>query len=337
MLRVVSYNCNSIRSKIDVIRELMVDHDIVLIQELLLLEEDIGILDDIHHDFNYTACLKDKMNFGVNCGRPSKGVCIFWRKSIANCIDPVKFDERIIAININTLNAGRILLLNVYMPCNMQDLESLHLYRSYIGVLESILNDSDVSEVLIAGDFNADPSKGKFWKEVSEFIDRNCLKHFINNVIVNDFSYLCPAKSTVSLLDHVISSQHIFKRLSSLKIIHDMCLFDHFPVHFEIDVELPIITDFKETYTENEPSINWNSINDSQICQFKQCIEADIKNSNIFQIDVLNCFNENCSCVNHSSQLDYIYNFILQILLIASSIFYTKKLQKSAYLVGTDT
>ena len=60
MLKVVSYNCNSIRSKIDIIRELMVDHDIILVQEVLLLEEDLGILDSIHHDFDYTACVKDK-------------------------------------------------------------------------------------------------------------------------------------------------------------------------------------------------------------------------------------------------------------------------------------
>ena len=92
----------------------------------------------------------------------------------------------------------------------MQDVESLHLFRNYIGILESILVDTDAQEVLVVGDLNADPSKGIFWKEVSDFIDRNCLRHFLDNGIINDFSYLCPAKSSVSLLDHVISSQYIF-------------------------------------------------------------------------------------------------------------------------------
>ena len=55
----------------------MVDHDIILVQEVLLLEEDICILDSIHHDFDYTACVKGKSNFGINSGRPSKDVCIF--------------------------------------------------------------------------------------------------------------------------------------------------------------------------------------------------------------------------------------------------------------------
>ena len=46
-LRVVSYNCNSVRKNIDIIRELLNVCDIILLQEVLLLDEDVLFLGDI--------------------------------------------------------------------------------------------------------------------------------------------------------------------------------------------------------------------------------------------------------------------------------------------------
>ncbi len=50
-LRIVSYNCRSIKSNIDAIKELCTNHDIILIQEHWLLDHELPLLSNINCDF----------------------------------------------------------------------------------------------------------------------------------------------------------------------------------------------------------------------------------------------------------------------------------------------
>ena len=43
-IRICSYNCNSVRKKVDIIRELMEKSDILFLQELILLNEDCDFI-----------------------------------------------------------------------------------------------------------------------------------------------------------------------------------------------------------------------------------------------------------------------------------------------------
>ena len=44
-LKIISYNCNSIRSKVDIVRDLLSLCDILLCQEVILLEDERCFLD----------------------------------------------------------------------------------------------------------------------------------------------------------------------------------------------------------------------------------------------------------------------------------------------------
>ncbi len=74
MLRFVSYNCNSVRNKIETVKILSSNFDIVLLQEILLLESDTGYLDHISSEHYAYHLVKDKKIDNINTGRPSKGV-----------------------------------------------------------------------------------------------------------------------------------------------------------------------------------------------------------------------------------------------------------------------
>ena len=56
MLRFVSYNCHSVRTNIDIVKQLLSSHDVVLLQELMLPEEDIAFIDMIDSNFYSVSC-----------------------------------------------------------------------------------------------------------------------------------------------------------------------------------------------------------------------------------------------------------------------------------------
>ena len=77
-ITVTSFNCNSIRRKIDTVRELLDTCDVLLCQEILLLPEDNEFLNGIDPDFiniNVPSRCSSSVSFD---GRPVGGLAIFW-------------------------------------------------------------------------------------------------------------------------------------------------------------------------------------------------------------------------------------------------------------------
>ena len=61
------------------------------------------------------------------------------------------------------------LFLNVYLPCDSQNPASFDCYRNALARLEVVIKEQNLSKLVLVGDFNADPFKGRFWKELLSF------------------------------------------------------------------------------------------------------------------------------------------------------------------------
>ena len=84
------------------------------------------------------------------------------------------------------------------MPCGKQTFAALDEYRSMLANLEGIIQEQNINEVILVGDFNADPNKGRFWNELVAFKETLSLV-FVDEQLPNDsFTYLCPARNTTS-------------------------------------------------------------------------------------------------------------------------------------------
>ena len=123
-MKIVSYNCNSVRNNAEIVKSLFVDTDILLLQELLLEKRDLGFLNDLNENFKYTAYVRDRESEGICEGRPSRGVAIFWRRHLSSVVTPVLIKDFISGIVIKIRDFS-ILLLNVYMPCDLQTDDAL--------------------------------------------------------------------------------------------------------------------------------------------------------------------------------------------------------------------
>ena len=76
-LRIVSFNCNSIKSKVEIIRDILPECDILFCQEIILLEDEIDFLIRISDSFIPEFVPSNLPNSNYGEGRPSGGMVIF--------------------------------------------------------------------------------------------------------------------------------------------------------------------------------------------------------------------------------------------------------------------
>ena len=319
MLNITSFNCHSIRNNLHVVLELMKNHDIILLQELMLREDDIDFYSNINLNFNFIADVKDSIVSGIINGRPARGVSIMWSGWLSKYIETAKVNDRIISITIKH-EKNSILIINSYMPYDARDIHSFRDYKTCLSIINDLIANTNCSDVIICGDLNADHIKNtRFWKEIEDFMLDNDLKHVIGALSNNDFTYVCPATGSTSYLDHVICTPGIYHKLLDLNILYELSTYDHFPIEFKINLNL-IQADKKEIYVEKSfcTYIDWNLLSKNDIDLYKDRINSALT----ARIDVFNNFNScnhQCDKVNCKKILDSIFNFLLWVLIYASS------------------
>ena len=197
-LKIVSYNnCNSIRKNSEIVQNLMSSHDIILLQEIFLVEDDINFLGNLNILFEFAAVPSSvNLNSGFR-GRPKGGLAILWRRFLNQYVRPIIFSNRIMGIELS-IEDKNILIINVYFPCDYRDLHSLILYRTVLAEMANIFDSSNADTIVIAGDMNCDPFKGRFFAELCEFVNHyNCMVADLC-LPVNSFTYLSAGNSTVT-------------------------------------------------------------------------------------------------------------------------------------------
>ena len=188
MIRIVTYNCNSVRNNMEIVKSLLDCSDVVMLQELMLNKDDLPLLNDIHKDFVNIAFVRERDLNGITEGRPRNGVAMFWRRSLSLFMEPVYVNDCVIGVTVCANNLS-ILILNVYMPCDYQTYDALDKFRSKLAVLEVVIKEKNVNNVILAGDFNADPFKGRFWKELNNFI-KSFFLVIVDEILPSNFIYL---------------------------------------------------------------------------------------------------------------------------------------------------
>ena len=203
---------------------------------------------------------------------------------------------------IMKIGDSKVLLLNVYLPCDKRTLDSLDEFRNAIAIMEAVVKEQNVNNVIIAGDFNADPNKGRFWSELSPLLRSLSLSCKDSTLPNNCFTYLCPAKSSTSWLDHIFCTKSVSKYVTNVRVDYSMAIYDHFPLAFDLDLAVGrtfVISndDFKESF------VNWNKITESEKKKIRATIEENIVRKGIMHNNVFTCLDVNCKNCNHEETL----------------------------------
>ena len=305
-VKITSYNCCSIRKRIDPVREILLNNDIVLLQEIILLQEDCGLLQHLDEEFDvYYVPSKAPDNFGD--GRPIGGLATLCRKSINWKVQVVQSCPSFLMVSLE-IGTYKICIVNVYMPCDDRTYESLVKYQSALGELQGFLDETDCQNVLLFGDFNTSYySDGRFWPDLNSFILYNALNMNDLSLPNDTFTYMNTGHGTTSWIDHVLSSANL--DVANIVVHYEAALYDHFPM--SINVRMPVsaavsainvasINDYKEY-------VDWKQFKNERVVRnYNENIAELIGNYNL-------CLYIGCP-QNHEYELDSYYRTLVDVL-----------------------
>ena len=311
-LNIISFNCRSANSNLEIIRLLMNECDILFLQETLLSENNHYILGNLGAGFNYahTPATRSHDNF---CGRSSGGLALLWKKVNNLKFYPIHFTNRIMGLRIDS-GTARYLLVNVYAPCDYRKEESLMEYRSVLADLSNILLETDFDQVVLSGDWNADPAKGRFYKELSAFVSTFSLSLVdVGALPADSFSYVSGNGSLgTSWIDHTISSDGF---VDKCKILYGYTFEDHIPISFQIftsvvpDIQVNLIDE--NSIDESLYFVRWDRATDDDRLNYVLYLDELVEG---FQTDALSCNEGYCSLVGHreliSASLQLLKHFV---------------------------
>ena len=252
MCRLCSYNCNSVSKKVDIIRMILKDCDILVLQDNLLMAEDSYFIHGI--DYNFDSIIMPSKCPASNEGRPSGGLAILWRRKLNFIVEILSLQDSYMIINIQ-FDSTSIVLINVYLPVDKRDIESSIEHSQTIGEIIASISDLSTDDVICLGDFNADPMRGRFWKHVEDFSSQCSIRVVDNMLPADTFTFISPCHNSTSWLDIALCGMNISSR--NVKVRYDLSVYDHFPLFVENDLVVGTVLDSPESIHSDR--IDWNN------------------------------------------------------------------------------
>ena len=152
-IKICSYNCNSLRNSIDIIRELLAENDILLLQETLIFSTDAEFISCIDDNFNFSisSCTR---KLGIDSGRPIGGLITFWKKNLNSFLRPIVNSKNYIMMELYSENLNYI-LINCYLPCENRSFDSLIAFKEILGEISSKIDNYEMSRIVIMGEHSS--------------------------------------------------------------------------------------------------------------------------------------------------------------------------------------
>ena len=216
-LSITSYNCeyaNEIR--LPFLQHLLNQSDFLLLQEHGLYKSKFDWFDNIGDVSYHGVSAMDEKK--LLKGRPNGGAVILWKNSLENKVLAIPYDsKRICAVTMES-NLGKVLIINVYMPCDDNKLSgNVVEFKDTLNDICILCNSTDATHLVIMGDFNTDFGRNNVQtKTLSNFINSNdfycCSNAFKVNV---PFTYRSKINGNTSLIDHCIMSENLTDEVES--------------------------------------------------------------------------------------------------------------------------
>lgn len=315
-LRFVSINCRGVKNNLFELSKLCTSgHHILFLQEHWLASEEIELLNNVHSEYRGAGISPFSLASGkLLSGRPFGGVACLWHK----CLDPiVKIidlnDDRLIGLTLSLPNRS-ILFINVYMPyCDPQNED---LYLSTLAKINSFVDDSPYSNIVLVGDFNAGPTNA-FGRLLDAFCDDgNLLISDYSFLASESFTYISDSHNTTSWIDHCVTSSNMHQSISHMEVLHDFVISDHRPLSICLEAsKLPdlVASSEKESLTGR---VDWENLTNEQLRCYYAASEIHLRRIGIpSQTNV-----EKGESANINRSIDALYHNICDALLQASNI-----------------
>lgn len=318
-LKVVSFNCQNVKSSVTEVIELCKRNDIIFLQETWLMNFDLCMLGQISNEFYAKGISAMDTAKGIINGRPHGGLACLWRKSLGSKCKTMIYDneDRIMGLELN-VETGKVLFLNVYMPfCKSDNFDE---FNVYINKINNLICTADTPLVYAIGDFNADIIKNQaFGIELAKFCQEEGLLISDHMRLSHDtYTYYSNAHCTTSWLDHIICTNSAHSLIKNVSVYYDYVTSDHVPLSLEIFqyqnlfYNCPQIDNF-----QSNCNVQWDKLNSDELLCYKYYTKTNVK-SICIQPDVLECCNNTCTNSDHLLAIDNLYDDIINALVNSS-------------------
>ena len=335
-LTVCSYNCCSLKNNINVIRELTDRKvDLIFLQETFLLSKDFHILDYVHEDYKgigVSATFSEK-SIQTASGRPMGGLtCLYKTDTISN-INIVSLNEDIMIIKLIIGNV-EVIFVNVYVRSDLGDPLSIAAYLNNLHEIEASLQDVDYNSIFILGDFNADPSGGRSWNNLNEFILRNNFSCFDRDVMSADtFTHVSFGHGSCKWLDHIIGRTMDGVTVGHIDILHELVGSDHFPLICKLNIPKIAINpsySVKQSNSNDYFFVDWDAVNDDDLHDIS--VAASHIQGDFSEFCDSSC-QLGCSDANCFIEISNLYNSIVNSVGLASLNYQKRRIKKNKFKV----
>ena len=95
MIKICSFNCNSLKNSVVEIRELCDQTDVIFLQEIWQSKFELSMLNKVHSDFLGLGVSAMDSGSALLKGRPFGGIAILWKKSLQSYAKVKVISDRI--------------------------------------------------------------------------------------------------------------------------------------------------------------------------------------------------------------------------------------------------
>ena len=215
-------------------------------------------------------------------------------------------------------NGVNYLIINIYLIYDNGSVEHMLEYISNLSELNNILAEETFDHVLIGGDFNCDPYKGRFFEEANKFANNNALQFVdILNLPNDTYTYISENSScSTSWIDHfMISDPDI---IDNIEVLYGSTFADHIPIKCDLHFPCDILTKPQPPLMGNNENIflvEWSKCNTEDKNSYLSLLDLLIDN---IESDTIFCQCSNCSDPTHLNEIDKLFECLKHCILEAS-------------------
>ena len=317
-LRICTYNSHGLGTgRLEYIKTLFENHDIVLVQEHWLYESELHTFCDNISNINYHGT-SGMLEHVVLSGRPYGGTIILWKGSLNFRISPLEINtKRMCGIRMVGTDVD-VLLFCLYMPCDTEYIVSN--LNEYNAILQEISDTSvllGVDKIIIGGDFNThfDRSRSLHTRALNVFMERENIKlaRYDNNKDSKPFTYESKITGDKFILDYILVTDNLFPNVIKYENVYSADNFsDHTPVSLQLDIEVRMsnISDVRNS------KLLWYVASNDDIEKYRHNVDI-ILHDIALPVDALYC--RNPVCVKHNDEIQILHDNIIDACLRASN------------------
>jgi len=292
----------------------MTNLDVLLLQEHWLFNCQSHVFEDeIENISSYTLSgMEDKV---IHSGRRYGGCAILWKRSLMCKIEPVVCDNRRLCMVIIEISGIKMLLCNVYMPCDSNNVnqENSNTYSDVLLDIATVSASLGIDRILVGGDFNTDISRSasEHTKRLLSFIDEESLL-LVDNFKCIDYTYESKSNGCKSYLDHFLVTDNVYTMLIDYFVRHDA---DNMSDHSIIVMEVGLDIEHSNSQNIDVEKLLWHNATEADIIMYKTNLNYmlnDIK----MPLEAIHCTDTDCKL--HNTEVQIFHDNIVEACVSAS-------------------